>query len=301
MSILTEIKDSFRHGSILTRLIYINIGVFLAFRFIQLFMLLGGFSPDMVRPWLAFFSMPAEPLELLKHPWTPLTYMFLHFDFLHLIFNVLYLYWFGRLFIQIIGPGPFLKTYLIGGLSGALAYFLAFNYLPAFYNNFGSSILMGASASAMAILFAVARYQPDFSVYLFLIGPVRLKYIALFALIIDLISIPTLSNTGGHLAHLGGAAAGLWLGWRWATKGVPVQRMTISVPGKPLKRSAWPFAKKSKLSVTHKRPLSDLEYNALKVRRQKEVDLILEKIKISGYDSLSATEKKTLFEASKET
>jgi hypothetical protein len=76
--------------------------------------------------------------------------------------------------------------------------------------------------------------------------------------------------------------------------------MTISVPGKPLKRSVWPFAKKSKLSVTHKRPLSDLEYNTLKVRRQKEVDLILEKIKISGYDSLSATEKKTLFEASKE-
>jgi membrane associated rhomboid family serine protease len=300
MSIINEIKDSFRQGSILTRLIYINIGVFLAFRFVQLFMLLGGFSPDMVRPWLAFFSIPAQPIELITHPWTPFTYMFLHFDFLHLIFNVLYLYWFGRLFIQIIGPRPFLKTYLIGGLSGALMFFLAINYLPAFNSRFDSNILMGASASVLAILFAVARYQPDFSVYLVLIGPVKLKYLALFALIIDLISIPTLNNTGGHLAHLGGALAGLWLGWQWASKGAPVQKMNISTPGKSSVESVWPFKKKSKLSVTHKRPLTDLEYNALKVRRQKEVDQILEKIKVSGYDSLNATEKKTLFEASKE-
>jgi membrane associated rhomboid family serine protease len=299
MSILTEIRESFRHGTILTRLIYINIGVFLIFRFIQLFMVLGGFSPDMIHPWLAFFSIPAEPFALLMHPWTPFTYMFLHFDFLHLLFNVLYLYWFGRLFLQIIGPGPFLKTYLIGGLSGALMYFLAINFLPAFYSHFSSTILLGASASAMAILFAVARYQPEFSVYLVLIGPVRLKYVALFALIIDLISISNLSNTGGHLAHLGGAAAGLWLGWQWAIKGAPTQKMTISKAGKSFK---WPilFKKKSHLSVTHKRPLSDLEYNALKVHRQKLVDQILEKIKVSGYDSLNATEKKTLFEASKE-
>lgn len=300
MSIINEIKESFRHGTILTRLIYINIGVFLAFRFLQLFMLLSGFSPDTVQPWLAFFSIPAEPVRLLTHPWTPLTYMFLHFDFLHLLFNVLYLYWFGRLFLQIIGPGPFLKTYIIGGLSGALMYFLAFNFLPAFYSSFNSSILMGASASAMAILFAVARYQPDFSVYLVLIGPVRLKYIALFALIIDLISISNLSNTGGHLAHLGGAAVGLWLGWQWATKGAPVHKMSTSQHGKSSKGPIWPFKKKSQLSVTHKRPMSDLEYNALKIRRQKQVDQILEKIKVSGYDSLSATEKKTLFEASKE-
>ena len=300
MSIINEIKESFRHGTILTRLIYINIGVFLAFRFIQLFMLLAGFSPDMVLPWLAFFSIPAEPLALLTHPWTPLSYMFLHFDFLHLIFNVLYLYWFGRIFLQIIGPGPFLKTYIIGGLSGALLYFLGFNFLPAFYNSFNSSILMGASASAMAILFAAARYQPEFSVHLVLIGPIRLKYIALFALIIDLISISNLNNTGGQLAHLGGAMAGLWLGWQWATKGAPAQKMNVSGSRKSSKWTAWPFKKKSHLSVTHKRPLSDLEYNAIKVRRQKQVDQILEKIKVSGYDSLNASEKKTLFDASKE-
>jgi len=300
MSILDEIKESFKHGTILTRLIYINIGVFLTFRFIQLFMVLAGFSPELIKLWLSFFSIPAEPITLLTHPWTPLSYMFLHFDFLHLLFNVLYLYWFGRIFIEIIGVRPFLKTYILGGLSGALVYFLAFNFLPAFYNNFSSSILMGASASAMAILFAVARYRPEFSVHLTFIGPVKLKYLALFALIIDLISIPTLNNTGGHLAHLGGAIAGLLLGWQWQTKGTPEQKIKTSNTSNSDKWTVWPFKKKEKLTVSHKRPLTDLEYNTIKVRRQKEIDLILEKIKRSGYDSLSASEKRTLFEASKE-
>ena len=110
MSIVQEIRSSFKQGSILTRLIYINIGVFLIFRFLQLFMLLGGAASEAIVGWLHFFSVPSEPARLLQQPWTLLTYMFLHFDFLHLLFNVLYLYWFGRLFLHYIGPGPFLKT-----------------------------------------------------------------------------------------------------------------------------------------------------------------------------------------------
>lgn len=296
MSIISEIKDSFRYGSVLTRLIYVNIGVFLIFRFIQLFLVLGGNSPDLVRSWLRIFSVPSEPLQLLLQPWTPVTYMFLHFDFLHLIFNILYLYWFGRLFMQLLGSHLMLRTYLAGGLAGALLYLLAFNYVPGFYSAFPSTVLLGASASVMAILFAVARFSPDHTVYLFLFGPVRLKYIALVAFLIDIISIPTLQNTGGHLAHLGGALTGLYLGWLWTKKGVPKQ------PSQKQKANGfkWPFTKKSNLTVTHRRPLSDMEYNAMKLQRQKEVDRILEKIKISGYDSLTSSEKKTLFDASKE-
>lgn len=307
MSIVQEIRSSFKQGSILTRLIYINIGVFLIFRLLQLFMLLGGAASEAIVGWLHFFSVPSEPARLLQQPWTLLTYMFLHFDFLHLLFNVLYLYWFGRLFLHYIGPGPFLKTYVLGGLAGAVFYLVSYNLLPAFSAYFGSSFLLGASASAMAILFALARYRPEATITLLFFGEVRLKYVALVALLIDLISIPTLNNTGGHLAHLGGAAAGLWLGYVWSLKGLPAQGRpagttfsdeTYSTPRKSSFR--WPFGKKSKLSVAHKRPLSDLEYNAIKIRRQQELDRILEKIKQSGYESLSSAEKKTLFEASKD-
>ncbi|ASB48895.1 rhomboid family protein [Alkalitalea saponilacus] len=298
MSIIREIKESFKYGTILTRLIYINIGVFLAFRFIQLFLVLSGWSPDAIRPWLAFFSVPSEPARLLVRPWTVLTYMFLHFDFIHVLFNILYLYWFGRLFLQIIGSRLFLKTYFLGGIAGAAVYLLAYNLVPAFYNVVPSSILLGASASVMAILFAVARFSPDHTVFLLFFGSVKLKYIALVAFIIDLISIPALSNTGGHLAHMGGAVVGLYLGWQWSKKG------TGSYSGIPshFKKSEMSklFAKKKNLKVTHKRPLSDLEYNAIKTKRLKEVDRILEKIKTSGYDSLTAEEKKILFEASQD-
>ena len=296
MSISSEIRDSFKYGSVLTRLIYVNIGTFLIFRFIQLFMVLSGNQPSVILPWLTAFSVPADYLELLRHFWTPVTYMFLHFDFLHLLFNVLYLYWFGRLFMHLIGESYLLRTYLIGGLAGALAFFLAYNFLPVFYG-IDNAILMGASASVMAVLFTVARYEPNHKVYLLFFGEVRLKYIALAALIIDLISISNLNNTGGHLAHIGGSLVGLLLGWRWSVKGLPDSRTFMSSPLQDVKNK---LSRKPKLSVAHKRPLTDYEYNALKVRRQKELDRILEKIKSNGYESLTAEEKRTLFDASKE-
>ncbi len=302
MSIIKEIKESFRYGTILTRLIYINIGVFLFMRFIQLFLVLGGWSQGTINSWLAFFSVPSEPIALLFKPWTIFTYMFLHFEFLHLLFNVLYLYWFGRLFLQIIGPALLLRTYIYGGIAGAALYFIAYNTIPTIQNNFPNSMLLGASASVLAILFAVARYKPDHSVYLFLIGPARLKYIALVAFLIDLLSIPAntnplFNNMGGLLAHFGGSLAGLYFGWQWSKKGI----RTSSALFDSFKKSemAKLFAKKRDMKITHKRPLTDMEYNSLRIKRQKEVDRILEKIKNSGYDSLSKEEKKILFEASR--
>lgn len=295
MSIPQEIKDSFRYGSILTKLIYVNIAVFLLFRFIQLFMVLGTGDGGGIQLWLSFFSVPSDPVQLLKQPWSVFTYMFLHFDFLHLLFNTLYLYWFGKLFLQFIESRWLLRLYFMGGLAGAALYILAFNLVPGFFVFSKSSILLGASAAVMAILFAVSAFRPNFTVQLFFIGEVKLKYVALVAFLIDIISIPTLNNTGGHLAHIGGALIGLYFGLQWASKGLP------AIPKKEKRPtgSGW-FQKKSNLTVTHKRSYSDLEYNTIKVQRQKEVDRILEKIKHSGYDSLSASEKKTLFDASKE-
>ncbi len=294
MTIWSEIKESFRKGTVLTRLIYVNVGVFVALRLLQVILMLGGGSPVAVMPLVGWLSVPSAPVELLFKPWSLFTYMFLHFDFLHVLFNVLYLYWFGRLFIDLVGGRRMLSVYILGGLAGAFVYVLGYSLLPALYNSSSSSLLLGASASVMAVLFAVASYRPDFTVYLFLIGPVKLKYLALGAFVIDLISIPTLNNTGGHLAHIGGALLGLYYGWK-----MPSQKSsgTFESFGEQLGSL---FQKKSKMKVTHSRPLTDMEYNALKIKRQKDLDRILEKIKSSGYDSLSKEEKKSLFEASQD-
>ncbi|MDG5799489.1 rhomboid family intramembrane serine protease [Marinilabiliaceae bacterium ANBcel2] len=295
MTIIDEIKDSFKNGSILTRLIYINIAIFLIFRFIQLFMVMAGINPNAIQEVLAIFSVPSDPLSLIIKPWTFFSYMFLHFHFFHLLFNILYLYWFGKLFMQLIGEKLLLKTYILGGLAGAVLYIIAYNFVPGFYNQSASSILLGASASVMAILFAVAKFAPEHTIYLLFFGQVKLKYIALIAFIIDLISIPTMNNTGGHLAHIGGALIGYIMGSRWSShqplfKKTSGNRDIISTL----------FKRSPSMKVTHKRPVTDMEYNKQKAREQKEVDRILEKIKTSGYESLTAAEKKRLFDASKE-
>lgn len=300
MSIWQEIKDSYKWGSVLTKLMYINIGVFVLLRLIQTFLTFtSGPYAESNYPLLQWFSVPSDPVSLLVKPWTLLTYMFVHYQFLHIVFNVLYLYWFGKLFLEVLNSRRLLVVYFGGGIAGALAYLLAFNFVPSLYHYFPSGILMGASASVMAILFAVATHAPNYRVYLLFFGQVKLKYIALAALIIDLISIPTLDNTGGHMSHLGGALFGYF--YAQAIGGKPVKNST-NLRGSTSFWSSFTniFKKKSKLKVSHKRPLSDMEYNAQKVKRQAAVDQVLDKIKQSGYDSLSKEEKRILFEASQE-
>lgn len=284
MSIIDEIKQSYRQGGALTKLIYINIAVFIVLRLLQSFV-----------PLLEWLSVPSMPMVLLFKPWTLLTYMFVHYDFLHILMNMLYLFWFGRIFLEFFNPRQLLGVYLLGGLSGAILYLVAYNFIPVLYQHFPSSILLGASASVMAILFAVARYMPDHRIYLLFFGAVKLKYIALVAFILDLISIPTLENTGGHLAHIGGALFGLLYGGSLA-KG---KDLTMGF-NRFMDNFFSLFSRKPKMTVTHRRPMTDMEYNKKKVDKQREIDRILEKIKTSGYDSLTKDEKKTLFEASKE-
>jgi membrane associated rhomboid family serine protease len=298
MGILDEIKLSYRQGSVLIKLIYINISVFLLMTLLPFVLWLTGVfeTPQQGSDFfLPFVSVPSSPMVLLMRPWTLFTYMFVHADFLHVLFNVIYLFWFGRLFLEFLRPYQLLGVYIYGGFGGALLYLLTFNFVPALIIFAPSSILLGASASAMAILFAVATYAPNHAVYLVFIGPTRLKYIALVALLIDLVSMTTLKNTGGHLAHLGGAL----VGYLFAVSLLKGNDWAKVFDNKPIKFSN-PFKKRVKMTVTHKRPLSDLEYNAIKSRKQQDVDRILEKIKRSGYDSLSQQEKKVLFDASQE-
>ena len=294
--IMDEIKLSFKGGSYLTKLIYINLGVFifLGLNFV-LVRFTGGSSasPFYLGNWLV---LPSYLPELIIKPWTVITYMFVHEviypgGFMHILFNLLVLYWFGRIFLMYLDQKKLLSIYLLGGISGALLYIAAYNFIPAFSEEVMVSNNRGASAAVMAIVFAISFYRPDFEVYLLFLGRVKLKYIALGYIIIDLISMAG-SNAGGHIAHLGGALYGYYFITQYK-KGKTVMRwfdrlldglFTIFKP------------RKRKMNINYRRPPSDdLEYNRQKVAKQEEINVILDKISKHGYESLSKREKEILF------
>ena len=206
MGIWSDIKKLFRKGNYLSRLIYLNLGVFILITVIAIFGFL--FSNDKISATaLNILSVPASFKTLLIRPWTLITYMFLHKDIWHIIFNMLWLYWFGKIFLEFLDQRKLVAVYLLGGISGAIVYILSFNIFPAFTNVVTNSVAIGASASVMAIVVAIAAYRPDYTIQLFLFGRIRIKYMALAIFILT--SIMDFSvNSGGKLAHIGGAVFG---------------------------------------------------------------------------------------------
>jgi len=290
MSILEEIKYTFKQGSILNRLIYINLGVFLLVRIAYLFFFLAG-KEFYLLSWLA---LPSNLHELSYKPWTLLTYMFLHFSFIHILFNLWVLYWFGKMFLSVFDSEKLLGLYLAGGLAGAAFYVAGFNLFPVFEQSREVSELLGASASIIAIVIAVAVYEPRREVNLVLLGPVQLRYIAIFLVLSYIIGISA-TNAGGNLAHLGGVVLGYFF-IVFLRKGKDIVSWLAVLPGK----IAALFKPRSKIRVTHKQPpRDDYEYNRQKAQSQSEINLILDKISKSGYDSLSKTEKEILFKMGK--
>ncbi len=294
MPIADEIKQSFKMGGVVTRLIYINIGVFLVVRILYAVYTLS--FNNSYFPLTTWLSVPASPENLIFQPWSLITYMFLHFEFMHILFNMLTLFWFGRIFLQYFNPRQLLGVYFMGGISGALLYILSYNLFPALQNFAPSAIMMGASASVMAIIFASAKYSPNFKVHLLFIGPVKLIHLAIVLLIMDVIGVGAMKNTGGHLAHIGGALFGLF----FASRVIKGNDITLRF-NRFMDNLVSIFSRKPKMKVTHsknKRPMNDMEYNAEKRKKQSDIDHILEKIKASGYDSLTKQEKEDLFNAS---
>jgi membrane associated rhomboid family serine protease len=293
MGILEEIKQSFKAGSNLIRLIYINLGVFIVIKLIQVFFFLLNFQTGFVGAVIHQLAVPANIQSLLTKPWTIFTYMFLHEGFLHILFNILWLYWFGRIFMEYLDGRKLLSIYILGGFSGAFLYIFAFNVFPVFENILPVSIALGASASVLAIVIAISVYVPNYTIYLLFLGPVKLKYIALFTIILDVISIAG-SNAGGHIAHLGGAMFG-WFYISQYRKGRDISKGF----GKIMDLVFSFFKPSKKMKVTYKKTATDFEYNKHKAKNQEVIDRILEKISRSGYDSLSKEEKEILFRQSK--
>ncbi len=292
MAIIDEIKDSFRKGSTLTRLIYINLAVFILVNLAEAIFYLANAHGSYFN-FLAQFTVPADLATLAQKPWTPITYMFTHKDFIHALFNILWLFWFGKIFLQYFDGKKLVGVYLLGGLSGALFFVTAFNLFPVFTQNPTMAVALGASASVTAIVIAIAFYVPDFTMNLLFIGRVKIIYIAIGMLLLStVISFP--KNPGGMIAHLGGAAFGYFYTVRYKQG----KDMTRGINNLLEKLFAF-FRPKPKIRVTHRNSETDLDYNKRKGDEQKEVDRILDKIAKSGYGSLSSKEKEVLFRQSK--
>ena len=294
-SLITDLKNSYERGSISLKFIYINIGIFILTSLVGVVLMLFNLNGG---GWLDVLELPAWLPQFIKQPWSLVTYMFLHADILHLLFNMLWLYSFGQLFLMFFSVRHFRGLYFLGGLSGGLLYMLSYNVFPYFSSYIYGSYLLGASASVLAIVVATAVREPEFRVSLMLFGQIRLKYLALIMIVTDLLFV-TSGNAGGHIAHLGGALAGWWFaaGLRKGTDATKWINAILDWLGSGWKIKRTP--KKPKMKVHYGGRASDYEYNARKKEQNDEIDRILDKLKKSGYQSLSTEEKKRLFDASK--
>lgn len=284
----------------LVKLILLNSGVFVVLLLLKIGMTLAN-QPAAYQWVVDLVRVPSALPELARKPWTIFTYFFSHEEIFHILFNMLFLYWFGRLIDEYLGTKRLVALYILGGLAGALAYVLIYNVSPYFRDVVGISRMMGASASVYAITVAAATLLPNYTFSLLLLGPVRIKYIALFYIILSLAQSVG-PNAGGNLAHLGGAILG-YIFIKMLQSGNDLGKPVYAIG------ELWArlFKKKSNIRVTYSartvqrtqrsaRPVSSSR--TVEIPDQEEVDSILDKISQSGYESLSKEEKQKLFRAS---
>ena len=306
MAIIDDIKRNYAQGSMLMRIIYINIGVFVLLHILMLVAILFNSRTDL----LMWVEVPSDPWLLLRRPWTLVTYMFSHYGLLHILFNMLWFYWLGRIFMEYFSPKQLTGVYLLGGLGGALLFVLAFNIFPYFTSRSVTCYLIGASASVIAIVVATAVYAPDYKIGLLFLGEVPLKWVAIVTVGLSLLGIDG-SNGGGELAHIGGAIVGAVFALR-IKRGRDITRplnTAIDAVVSLFSGRSWhlpKFEKRSRQATGSggaqqgqpaqqpsrgNRPADTVS--------EEELDIILGKIKVAGYDALTDEEKDKLFKASR--
>jgi len=294
MSIYKFAINRLKIASSFEKILYLNIAVYILVNIFRVVLFLLQIRDSGTYYPVNYFSLPAD-LSLLKYqPWTVITYMFLHEDFLHILFNMLWFYWFGKMFVAYIGAKKLTGLYILGGIFGAVFYVTAFNIFPIFATILHESKALGASASVIAVVVAISFYIPDHKVNLMFIGEVELKYIAIFTIVIDFLSIAG-ENSGGHIAHLGGAFFGFLYAMQFK-KG----KDAFAWFSKLLSGFENPVRRKLRMKATYNKikEMNDMDYNYEKAKKQKEIDAVLDKIAKSGYDSLSKKEKDILFNSS---
>lgn len=283
MSVINNLKSRYLNGTIVEKLIYINIAFFVITLLTSVFQ---GLYKGEINWLVEWFSLDDNYSALIKKPWSLLTYGFLHADFLHLLMNLIVLYFIGNLFVEYFTEKQLLIFYLLGTFFGGLLFIFSQNYFPLFEGK--SSILVGASAGISAIFIGVATYIPNYQLKLRFIGFVKLWYLAAFWIGLDVIALIG-DNAGGHFAHLGGSLFGFLYVSKASNKDINVFN----------KLAAIFKAKKSSLKTVHKS--TEKRTNTVKNTdfNQQQIDVILDKISKSGYDTLTKTEKEFLFKQGK--
>lgn len=303
--ILDDFKNAFnRPNSAHIQIIIINVVVFLLVATFKILMIFSN-NVEVYELVLRYLQMPASLNRFIFQPWSIVTYFFLHEGFFHILFNMLFLFWFGRLVQDYLGSAKVISLYVLGGLMGGLLYMFIYNVVPFFQNAVEMSYMLGASAGVFAIVVGAATLMPNHTFHLLLFGPVRIKYIALFFVISSYVGI-TGSNAGGEIAHLGGAFIG-YLFVRQLQSGNDIGHWVI----RTMNFFKSFFVKESNIKVSYKRgseSTSSRSYssssNSSKSssssgNEQAEIDAILDKISEKGYESLTKEEKQKLFNASK--
>ncbi len=285
---------------VLAKIIEINTFAWLALSIIRVILWLvstPGSSDSMLFSQIVqVLSVPASLYNLVLQPWSLITYMFLHVDFFHILFNMLWLYWFGKIFLDYLNGKQLLWVYLLGGISGAFLFILAYNIFPVFQVNVESSFALGASASIMAVVAAIATLMPDYPLNLLFIGRIKLKHVAILTVVIDFLLIKS-DNAGGEISHLGGMAWGAIYSLLYLKQQNKSGAFSMFI--QRIKK-ALSFKPKTKFKVYHnQRPVSDDQFNYDKKKEQEKVDAILDKISKSGYTTLTKEEKELLFKSSK--
>lgn len=303
MDLFNDIKKPFRSSNIVTRFIAVNVAVFVLVRLLYVLFFLF-LSDTQLSYGLKFWffeniiyriSVPSKLSVLLAQPWSIISYMFLHYDFIHIAINMIWLYWFGKIFLMYLSSRQLIYVYLLGGIFGGVFFLLSYNIFPAFAH-LECNYALGASASVMAITIAITAFSPNMELSLIFIGRIKLKYITFFYLFTDIIQIAG-DNSGGHLAHLGGAMFGYFYILRLK------RGHDFSYVFERFMKNVSSLFEKKKIKVVYNNPTrheTDMEYNARKKKEQEKLDKILEKIKTKGYDGLTSEEKEQLFKASRE-
>ncbi len=275
---IEQIKLKFKRSTIVEKLIYINVAIFILGFLFKTINFLMSTHLNLLFDW---FALPVHYNELLYKPWTIFTYSFLHAGIWHILSNMLVLYYVGNLFLDYFTQKQFLNYYILGALGGGIIFVLSYNLFPAFKNT--NSVLVGASAAVTAIFVGIATYIPNYEIKIRFLGFVKLWYLAAIWIGLDVIQIPV-ENAGGHLAHLGGAIIGFLLTYDFQKGGGFLNLIKNVFKQKPLK-TVYKSDKRRKTESS--------------VINQKRIDEILDKISKSGYDTLTKEEKDFLFKSGK--
>lgn len=289
-SILDDVKTQFSYGNMITRIILVNVFVFLFIIIVKAF---TGANPAIYNGLIEYLALPSDGWKLLTRPWTLFTNIILHEGVWHLGWNMLMLYWFGRIVGDLAGDKRILPLYILGGLAGGILFFIYWNLLG---NN---APLLGASGAVNCFIVAGACLAPEYNIRLLLIGDVKLKYVAFVLVVLSIVGIANQSNAGGNMAHIGGAIMGAVFVYM-LKKGVD---LTDPFPGGVSLFSSKKTTKgKAPMTVIHNKikPSRPKESKSRSLGTQEKIDQILDKINATGYDSLSAEEKDFLYQASKD-